>query len=106
MTNLINNFFEFIIDMVATIIQIVLTPVNILFNTIMPDNIQNIISSINNALVQFAFLPLNFFVQFIPPTALSLIILSLTILISYYSIRFIYYGIVLIPHLIRKIKFW
>lgn len=106
MNNIINDFFEFIIDMVATIIQIVLTPVNILFNYIMPDNIQNIVDSINNALVQFALLPINYFVHFIPPTALSLIILSLTILISYYSIRFVYYGIVLIPHLIRKIKFW
>lgn len=106
MINLINDFFEFILDMVATIIQIVLTPVNILFEFIMPDNVQSIISSINNALLQFALLPINFFVHLIPPTALSLLILSITILISYYSIRFIYYGIVLIPYLIRKIKFW
>ncbi len=106
MSNLINSFFEFIIDMFATVIQIVLVPVNILFNTIMPDNIQNIISSINNAIFQFALLPINFFVHLIPPTALSLLILSLTILISYYSIRFVYYGIVLIPHLIKKLKFW
>lgn len=106
MNNLINEFFDFILDMVATIIQIVLTPVNILFDFIMPDNVQNIISTINNSLVQFALLPINFFVHLIPPVSLSLIILSLSILISYYSIRFIYYGIVLIPHLIKKIKFW
>lgn len=104
--SLVADFFNTICDLLVFIVNLVFAPINALFETFMPDNVQMLYDNVNNFLVTFLTFPVGFFTSLIPPVTYQLLLTSLNLLIIYYSIRYTYKAIVIIPHIIKRIKFW
>lgn len=100
-----SSFLETIFYIIGSLIYIILLPINLLFRTFIP-NFNNIVNSFNQFIVFFVSTPLNYFLHLIPPLTRGILIFYLGLIVAYYSFIFAYRGFVLIPTIIRKIKFW
>lgn len=110
---MISSFFQdigvgivnLIIKILGVLINIILVPINALLNFIFPDLstiIENFYSTFNyvfTGLISYIF-------YYIPPMTKLLILTYILTLIAYYSVKYTYKGIILLPHLYQKIKFW
>lgn len=94
-----------IFNIIASLINIILLPINFLFKAFIP-NFDTIIDNFNQFALFFISVPFNFFINLIPPLTRSVLLFYLGLKISYYTFVYAYRGIVLIPTIIRKIKFW
>lgn len=103
--SIIYNLLDFTLWLLATIVNIVLLPVNALFTTILP-NIGDLISQFNESLILFSTGPFSFFYNLLPPITKSILAIWLSLLIGYFTIIWTYRGIVFLPKVIHKIKFW
>lgn len=96
---------DFIISLLTTAINFFLFPINALIDFFIPDlstlivNFKNTYSYIFTDLITYIY-------SYIPPMSKNVILTYLTVMISFYTIYFTYKGIILIPKLIQKIKFW
>lgn len=96
--------FNIILNLLVTIIQIILFPLNQGLTALLPDLSQHILSvtnSINNMFVSFSW-----GLGLIPDPVLSTIGIIITLEISKHSMYVFSHGIVKIWNLIQKLKFW
>lgn len=94
-----------IFSLIGFIVDFVLFPINSLISMIFP-NFSNAIQTFSEGLVSFVSFPISYFAYHIPPLTKSIILLYLAIMLGYYTILWTYRGIILIPTVINKIKFW
>lgn len=96
---------DIIISLLSTLINIILLPIDTLIKSIFPD-FSTLISNFNNSLNIVFSDSISYIMYHIPPLTKYVILFYITLLIGYYSIKFVYKGIILVPKIINKIKFW
>lgn len=101
---LITSFFNFLLTIIMTIIQLICTPLNALFNNIFPD-FSDKISSINSAL-RLAFENLSWSISLIPPSVRSTMLFIFTIELSILVIMRSTHATAKVWKILQKLKFW
>ena len=94
-----------IMKLVTSVINIVLLPVNALIEPLFPQSLQTSISNFSTLLSRIGS-TIAWFTNLLPPTFKSLLLLALSVTITYYTIAWSYTLIVKIYNVIQKIKFW
>lgn len=97
--------FSVFFKIIKSVVNIVLTPINLLVVNFFP-NLATIINSFNTALTIYLGGGLTYFFNLIPPTSRTLILLYVSILLIYYTSIFSYHLILKIFQIIKKIKIW
>lgn len=92
-------------SLIGFLVDIVLFPINSLISLIFP-NFSHAINTFAEGLTTFVSFPISYFAYHVPPLTKSIILLYLSIMLGYYTIIWTYRGIILIPTVINKIKFW
>lgn len=93
-----------ILNMISSLITLFLSPVNALLNGLFP-NFGVVITAFNN-ITSYINSYISYFLYLIPPTTKTILIMFLTLYISYMGIRLTYVGITKIFGIIQRIKFW
>ena len=96
---------DLILSLITGIVNIVLFPINALITSFFP-NFSSSVSTFSEGLTRLTTAPIGYFAYHIPPITRGVLLLYLTIMLGYYTIIWTYRGIILIPTVIRKIKFW
>lgn len=94
-----------ILNILMKIIDIVLTPLNLLFDNVFP-NVSSMISTFNTFVTNYVGGALSYFFSILPPIFRGLLVLFITFVIAYYGIYYTYIGIKKIFDIIQKIKLW
>lgn len=98
---LINGF----LNICTSVINIVLTPVNLLISNLFPD-MSTAITKFNQFVGMFTGNLLGYIFHFLPTGFKTLLVTYLTFIIAYYGIIYTYKGVVKLFQIIQKIKFW
>lgn len=94
-----------ILNILMKVIDIVLTPLNLLFDNLFP-NVGSMISTFNTFVSDYVGAALSYFFGILPPIFKGLIVSFITFVIAYYGIYYTYIGIKKIFDIIQKIKLW
>lgn len=94
-----------ILNILMKVIDIVLTPLNLLFENLFP-SASDLIGTFNTFVSTYIGGSLSFFFSLLPPLFRHLIVLFLTFTIAYYGVYYTYIGIKKIFDIIQKIKLW
>lgn len=97
--------FNVFFGVIKSIISIILAPINLLVANLFP-SLATIINSFNSAVSLYLGGGLSYFFNIIPPTSRTLILLWVSIMMGYYTFIFSYHAILLIIHIIKRIKIW
>ena len=100
-----NGLFNGLFFVLRKLVDIFLLPINGLITAFFP-SFNLLINNFTNSLTLIASAPISFFMHLLPPITQSVLIFWVGLMISYYSFIWIYRGIIIIPAVIRKIKFW
>lgn len=95
-----------ILKAVQGVINVVLIPINLLIEPLFPQTIVSAIGNFNTFVTTYVGGSIGWFSNLFPPIFRSLVGLSLTFTIAYYTFVWTYTGIVKIWNVIQKIKFW
>lgn len=96
--------FNVIINMLATVIQIICLPINAIITNTMPDltsqitNVSNTIGSVFNSL--------NWAIGLVPPIIIETLLFIITIEIAKHTIFLSTHTLVKVWNVLQKIKFW
>lgn len=96
--------FNVIINMLATVIQIICWPINAIITNAMPDlssqitNVSNTIGSVFNSL--------NWAIGLVPPVIIETLLFIITIEIAKHTIFLSTHTLVKVWNVLQKIKFW
>lgn len=101
---LITAFFNFLLTIIMSIIQLICLPLNSLFNNVFPD-FSSWISKISQGL-NTAFTNLSWAISIIPPTVREVILLILTIELSLLAIMRSTHLTAKAWKILQKLKFW
>lgn len=96
--------FKFLLNLLATLIQIVVWPINQIFVAVLPDisdKITQVTSGINNL-----FTGMNWALGLLPPGVLPVLLFILTIEICKHTIWANSHMIIKVWNVLQKIKFW
>ena len=96
---------DLILWLLTIIVKVVLTPVDLIFRTFLP-NLSDILYNFSNGLLMISNFPFAYFFHMLPPLTQIVLSFWITLMISYYSIIWGYRAIVFIPKVINKVKFW
>lgn len=99
------GFVDLIINLISFLINLILLPINALISVIFPD-LSNIINNFYNTFTYVFTDLIGYIFSYIPPMSKLVIITFITIYISYYSVKYVYKGIIIVPKIYNKIKFW
>ena len=97
-------FFNVIINMLATVIQIICWPINAIITNTMPDlstqisNVSNTIGSVFNSL--------NWAIGLVPPVIIETLLFIITIEVAKHTIFLSTHTLVKVWNVLQKIKFW
>lgn len=94
-----------ILNILMKVIDIVLTPLNLLFDNVFPD-VGNMISTFSTFVTRYVGGSLSYFFSLLPPIFKGLLITFITFVIAYYGIYYTYLAIKKIFDIIQKIKLW
>lgn len=94
-----------ILNILMKVIDIVLTPLNLLFDNLFP-NVGSMINTFNSFVSTYIGGGLSYFFSMLPPIFRGLLVLFLTFVIAYYGVYYTYIGIKKIFDIIQKIKLW
>lgn len=94
-----------ILGVLMKVIDIVLTPLNLLFDNLFPD-VSSMISNFTTFVNTYVGGTLSYFFSLLPPIFRSLLISFITFVIAYYGVYYTYLGIKKIFDVIQKIKLW
>lgn len=94
-----------ILNVITSLLNIFLLPINALIENIFPD-MSSAISTFNNFINNYVGGTLSYFFSILPPIFRGLLVLWFTFVIAYYSIYYSYLAIIKIWSIIQKIKFW
>lgn len=101
---LITAFFNFLLTIIMSIIQLICMPLNALFNGVFPD-LSNWMQKIDKGLVS-AFSNLSWSVSIIPPTVREALLLIFTIELSLLLIMRSTHATSKAWKILQKLKFW
>lgn len=101
---MIQAIFRFLLNLLATLIQIVVTPINLLFTTLLPD-LSAKISQVNNGIASL-FAGIGWALGLLPPGVLPVLIFIITIEIAKHTIWANSHMIIKVWQVLQKIKFW
>lgn len=96
--------FNIIINMLATVIQIAVLPINAIITNTMPDlssKINEVTSTINSA-----FTSISWALSLVPPQIISTLLFILTIEIAKHTIYVSTHTLIKVWNLFQKLKFW
>lgn len=102
---MIKGILNGILKMIISVLNIFLIPVNALFENLFPDmtiSINTFVTFVNTYVGGF----LSYFFSILPPTFRGILVIWLTFIVAYYTIHYVYIGIVKVFDIIQKIKFW
>lgn len=102
---MINAIINGILNIIIFLIDLMLTPINALFENVFPDMTASI-ARFNTFVNTYLGDTLSYFFSILPPTFKDVLIIWFTFVIAYYTVYFVYNGTVKIFELIQKIKFW
>lgn len=94
-----------ILNTLASIISILLTPINNLLSTLFP-NMSGLITYFNNFVNNYLSNNLSWFFSLLPPGFKYCLTTWFTFVIAYYGILFTYRSIIKIWNIIQKVKVW
>ena len=94
-----------ILSLIISILDIILIPVNALFENLFPDA-SSMISTFNSFVQTYVGGGLSYFFSILPPIFRGLLVTFITFVIAYYGVYYTYVGIKKIFDIIQKIKFW
>lgn len=94
-----------ILKMIAKVLDIFLTPINLLIENLFPD-MANAISTFVNFITTYLGNGLSYFFNLLPPIFRSILIIWVTFVVGYYGVYYTYVGILKIWNVIQKLKFW
>ena len=94
-----------ILNLIISILDIILIPVNALFENLFPD-VTSMISTFNSIVQTYVGGGLAYFFSMLPPIFKGLLVTFITFIIAYYGVYYTYIGIKKIFDIIQKIKFW
>ena len=97
--------FNVLFNVIKTILNIGLAPINLLVVNLFPD-FSNLISNFNSVVSTYIGGGIGYFSALLPPITKNIILLYLTFLISYYTITYSAHAIIKIFKIIQRIKFW
>lgn len=97
--------FSVFFGIISTVIRVITAPINAIVVNMFP-SLGLIMSTFNSSIELFAASPIGWFAYLLPPTTRSIVLLWLTLLISYYTILFSIHVILKIFKIIKTIKFW
>ncbi len=101
---LISAFFNFLLSIIMTIVQLICAPLNALFSTIFPD-FSSWLTNINNAL-KIAFSSLSWAISIIPPLVREVLLLIFTIELSLLVVMKSTHLTAKAWKILQKLKFW
>lgn len=96
--------FNIIINMLATVIQIICWPVNQLISTALPD-LTSQISSVSNTLGS-VFTSINWAIGLLPSVVVETLLFILTIEVAKHTIFLSTHTLIKVWNVLQKIKFW
>lgn len=102
---LIKALLNGILNVITSLLNIFLLPINALIENIFPD-MSSAISTFNNFINNYVGGTLSYFFSILPPIFRGLLVLWYTFVIAYYSVYYSYLAIIKIWSIIQKIKFW
>lgn len=101
---LITTFFNFLLTIIMTIIQLICAPLNALFNNIFPD-FSDKIASIGDAL-NIAYTNISWAISIIPPMVRETLLFIFTIELSILVIMRSTHATAKVWKILQKLKFW
>lgn len=99
------SIIDFFASLIATLINIIFLPVNALLNFFVPD-LNIIVQKFYDTFTYISSDLISYIFSYIPPNTKFIILTFFFTLISYYTVKYTYKALILIPHLYNKIKFW
>lgn len=96
--------FNIIINMLASIIQIIVYPLNLLITNALPDISQQILVVSNNFNTLFD--TMTWAIGFVPPAIIEILLFILTIEIAKHTIFVSTHTLLKVWNLFQKLKFW
>lgn len=102
---LIKALLNGILNVITSLLNIFLLPINALIENIFPD-MSSAINTFNNFINNYVGGTLSYFFSILPPIFRGLLVLWFTFVIAYYSVYYSYLAIIKIWNIIQKIKFW
>lgn len=96
--------FNIIFNLLATLIQIVMIPINTIIDGLLPDLTEKINYLTTNIPVLFN--NLSWFVNILPPTTRAILLFALNIVIIKYTIYISTHAVIKVWNLFQKLKFW
>lgn len=97
--------FKVLLKFIKSIVEIVLTPINLAISALFPD-FSSMISTFNSAVSTYVGRTLAWFSHILPPGVRGLIVFYLTFLIAYYSVTVTVHAVIKVIHIIKAIKIW
>lgn len=101
---LISSFFNFILTIIMSVIQLICLPLNLLFENVFPD-FTEYIDIIESGLTT-AFSSLSWAVSIIPPLTREIILLMITIEIALLAVFKSTHATAKVWKILQKLKFW
>ena len=105
MDNLVSVLLQGILNIITSVLDVLLYPINLLFANIFPD-MTDALFIFTGFLNNYVGSNLAWFFSLLPPNFRSLLILWFTFVIAYYSIYYTYRISIRVFSLIQKLKFW
>lgn len=102
---MINAIFSGLFKLLNSLIDLILTPLNLLVSNVFPDFSQ-MIGSFTTAIDSYVGNGLAYFFSMLPTNTRYVVLLYLSLLIGYYTISVSAFAITKIWSLIQKIKVW
>lgn len=96
--------FNIIIDLLATLIQLVLFPLNLTITNLLPDLSTKILNVVNN--LSHLFDSMTWALELIPSQVIEVLIFILGVEIAKHTIHFSTHALLKIWNLFQKLKFW
>lgn len=97
--------FNVLFGVITGIVNIVLTPINALVSTLLPD-VSDMVGTFNIVLDNYIGDGVTYFFSILPPNCRAFIIVYLTFMISYYTISISVHGFIKVYAIIKNIKIW
>lgn len=101
---MIQAIFRFLLNLLATLVQIVVSPINLLFVNLLP-NVSDKITQVNNG-INSLFAGMGWALGLLPPGVLPVLIFIITIEIAKHTIWANSHMIIKVWQVLQKIKFW
>lgn len=101
---MIQAIFKFLLNLLATVIQLIVWPINQLFINFLP-NVSDKITQVNNGITNL-FSGMGWALGLLPPGILPVLIFIITIEIAKHTIWANSHMIIKVWNVLQKIKFW